>query len=60
MRGGEVETLEGVPDDRRTVMIEFASMEKARSFYNSPEYTDARALREGAAEFEIIAVEGVG
>ncbi len=59
-RGGEVASLEGPTDIRRTVIIEFPTMEKAKSFYSSPEYTEAKALREGAAEFEIFAVEGLG
>jgi uncharacterized protein (DUF1330 family) len=59
-RGGAVVSLEGAVDNRRTVIIEFSTMEKAKAFYNSPEYTKAIALRQGAAEFEVIAVEGLG
>ncbi len=58
-RGGEVASLEGSADNRRTVIIEFPSMEKAKSFYLSPEYTEALMLRKGAAEFDAIAVEGL-
>ena len=58
-RGGEVISLEGPTDKRRTVIIEFPTMEKAKSFYLSPEYTEAIILRKGAAEFEVIAVEGL-
>ncbi len=58
-RGGEVISFEGPNDNRRTVMIEFSSMENAKRFYNSPEYTEAIALRKGAAEFEVVAVEGL-
>ncbi|TVV39449.1 DUF1330 domain-containing protein [Thalassolituus sp. C2-1] len=57
-RGGEVVSLEGSTDNRRTVIIEFPTMEKAKSFYRSPEYTDAILLRKGAAEFEVMVVEG--
>ena len=32
--------------------------EKAQQFYNSPEYTAARKLREGAATAQFVAVEG--
>ena len=59
-RGGEVTVLEGATDNRRTVIVEFPSMEKAKSFYNSPEYKKAISLREGAADFEVLAVEGLG
>ena len=58
-RGGEVISLEGPDDIRRTVIIEFSTMETAKKFYSSPEYADAIALRKGAAEFEAIVVEGL-
>lgn len=59
-RGGEVASLEGLAENRRIVIIEFSTMEKAKSFYNSAEYREAIALRKGAADFEVVAVEGLG
>lgn len=58
-RGGEVISLEGPADNRRTVIIEFPTLEVAKSFYLSPEYTEAIKLRKDVAEFEVIAVEGL-
>lgn len=58
-RGGETVTLEGPEEKRRVVLIEFPSMEQAKKFYNSPEYQQVRKLREGAAEGEILAIDGV-
>ena len=58
-RGGETVTLEGPEEKRRVVLIEFPSMEQAKKFYNSPEYQQARKLRQGAAEGEILAVDGL-
>ena len=58
-RGGEVSSLEGPEEHRRMVIIEFPSMEKAKRFYNSPEYAEAIELRKCAADFEIVAVEGL-
>lgn len=58
-RGGQVLSLEGPDEERRIVIIEFPSLEMANSFYHSPEYRHAISLREGAASFEIIAVEGI-
>lgn len=58
-RGGEVASLEGAAENRRIVIIEFQSMERVKAFYYSPEYTEAIELRNGAAEFEVIAVEGL-
>lgn len=59
VRGGAHEVLEGPADDRRMVLLEFPSMDHARSFYDSPEYREARAVRDGAAEMELVAIEGI-
>jgi uncharacterized protein (DUF1330 family) len=58
VRGGDSEVLEGEAEDRRLVVVEFPSMEAARTFYDSPEYREARAAREGAAEMQMVIVEG--
>ena len=58
-RAGRTETLEGPPENRRVVLIEFPSFEQARAFYNSEEYGRARALRAGAATASFILVDGV-
>ena len=42
-----------------TIVIEFDSLEAARSFYESDAYTAARAVREMAAETDLMLVEGV-
>lgn len=57
-RGGEVVSLEGPVENRRIVMIEFPSLESAKEFYHSDEYSSAIELRKGAADFELIAIEG--
>ena len=59
VRGPEILTLEGEPETRRLVVIEFPSLEQAKAFYNSPEYGEAKKLRAGAAIGQFIAVEGV-
>ena len=59
VRGGDHETLEGDPDERRLVVLEFATSDDARSFYNSAAYTEARAVRARAADMEMTLVEGV-
>lgn len=58
-RGGDVLTLEGEVETRRIVIVEFPTQDRAREFYNSKEYAEAVNLREGAAEFEIISVDGL-
>jgi len=58
-RDSSVVTLEGNLESRRVVIIEFPSMTEAKGFYHSPEYQEAIKLREGGAEVEFIAVEGI-
>jgi uncharacterized protein (DUF1330 family) len=58
VRGGAMEVLEGEWPRPRVVVLEFESMDAAKKFYNSAEYTAARAKREGAAEFSMVVVEG--
>lgn len=58
IRGGKVEVLEGDWAPSRFVMLKFASVDKARAFYQSVEYEAARKAREGAAVMRMIIVEG--
>ena len=57
-RGGRHEALEGKAR-ARNVVLEFDSYEAARAEFYSAEYQAARKLREGAAEIEMVLVEGV-
>jgi uncharacterized protein (DUF1330 family) len=59
VRGGELAVLEGDWSPKRIVMLEFEDLEAAKRFYESPEYQEAKKLREGAASLNMIAVEGV-
>jgi uncharacterized protein (DUF1330 family) len=56
-RGGRFEALEG-PARQRNVVIEFESYEQGREYYYSAQYQAAKAMREGAAEMEMVVVEG--
>lgn len=58
-RGGQTAVLEGDWRPNRVVVIEFPSIEQARAFYTSVEYTAARRARAGAADFNMVAVEGL-
>lgn len=59
VRGGEIVTLEGEPEERRLVVIEFPNLARAREFYNSPDYSKVKELRAGAAIGQFLAVEGI-
>ena len=58
VRGGESITLEGPPETGRVVVIEFPSLDKAKAFYRSEEYSRAKKLKEGAATGQFLAIEG--
>lgn len=57
VRGGRCEVAEG-EGRARNVVIEFESFEAARRYAHSSEYAEARALRAGAGEIDIVIVEG--
>ncbi|MEH6405582.1 MAG: DUF1330 domain-containing protein [Sneathiella sp.] len=57
-RGGAMETLEGQKETLRVVLLKFPNMDKARGFYNSPEYKKARDARAEAAEGQFILLDG--
>jgi uncharacterized protein (DUF1330 family) len=50
--------MEG-PELSRHVVIVFPSLQAAKDCYASPEYSAARAAREGAATVHLTIVEGV-
>jgi uncharacterized protein (DUF1330 family) len=52
------EVLEGNDNVRGVVLFEFSSMEEARRWYNSAAYQQVKKLREGAADFDLILVDG--
>ena len=58
VRGGRTLTLEGNQENRRIVVIKFPSMDKAKEFYYSKEYREAKKLRENIATGDLIIVEG--
>ena len=57
-RYGHVEVLEG-PDCDGVSMVEFPTLEAARAWYNSPEYSEARAFRRQAGDYRVLLVEGL-
>lgn len=58
-RGGQTAILEGDWRPNRMIILEFPSVEAARSFYTSVEYTAARRARGGAVKMDMIIVDGV-
>lgn len=58
VRGGDHDVLEGCPDERRTVIIEFPTMEAARALFADPEYQDVRNIRLDIADYDVLLVDG--
>ena len=59
VRGGEIEYKEGDWRPKRVVVVEFESMDKARAFYNSPEYAPAMRIRQRTSTASVLFVAGV-
>jgi uncharacterized protein (DUF1330 family) len=63
--GGRVLVRNPAPDYREgtsrgiAIVIEFENMDAARRFYESDAYAAARAVREKAAETDLMLVEGI-
>ena len=59
VRGGATEVIEGdwIPD--RMVVVEFNSVERARTWLNSPEYARLKEIRMRSATACVIIAEGV-
>jgi uncharacterized protein (DUF1330 family) len=57
-RGGATHVLEGRWQPKRLVILEFPSVEVARAWWDSPEYAEAKALRQRSASTDMVVVEG--
>jgi len=58
VRGGKAELLEGDKQPERIVILEFESIEKAKAWWSSPEYSEVKKLRHVTADSRMIVVEG--
>lgn len=58
VRGGAAELLEGTPEPKRLVVIEFADAAAAHRWYDSPEYQEALKIRQSASRGRVLLVEG--
>ena len=59
VRGGQPETLEGDWKTKRIVILEFASVEQAKTWYDSPEYSALKGIRHRSAISNLLLVHGV-
>jgi uncharacterized protein (DUF1330 family) len=58
-RGGATDLVEGGPEPKRVVILEFADNEAIKRWYNSPDYQKIRPGRLGNATGRAFIVEGV-
>jgi uncharacterized protein (DUF1330 family) len=59
VRGAPVQVVEGDWSPKRLVVLEFPSLEQAKAWYESEEYSRAKAIRHQSARSNLIFVEGV-
>jgi len=59
VRGGKTELMEGTEEPERIVILEFENSEKAKTWWNSPEYSEAKKIRYATAESRMILLEGM-
>jgi uncharacterized protein (DUF1330 family) len=59
VRGGAVEVLEGGWTPERFVVLEFPDAARAKAWWSSQEYAEAKRLRQATADTDMILVEGL-
>lgn len=59
VRGAQTESLEGDWNPQRLVVLEFPSVERAKEWYNSEQYTTAKNIRFQASKDKMLLVESV-
>ncbi len=58
VRGAQTESLEGDWLPERIVVLEFPSVDRAKEWWNSDIYAEAKKIRQSAATTKMIVVEG--
>jgi uncharacterized protein (DUF1330 family) len=58
-RGGKTEVLEGHWQPNRLVIVEFPTFDRAKAWWASSEYAEAKALRQATSDGTLVLIEGV-
>lgn len=58
VRGAPLHEMEGTWPRKRLVIVEFPDVESAKRWWASPEYAEAKALRQAHSSAELVIVEG--
>ncbi len=59
VRGSQTESLEGDWNPERLVILEFPSVEVAKEWWNSPQYSFAKKIRHEAATSKMLVVRSI-
>ena len=59
-RGGRSEVLEGEPDSRRKVLLEFPDTKSAEAWFNDPDYQAALKFRHASAVTHMLLLQDGG
>ena len=59
VRGAPTESLEGNWNPERIVVLQFPSVERAKEWWHSPQYAEAKAIRQKAATTKMLVVQEV-
>ena len=59
VRGGRSEVLNGAWTPKRLVVLQFDSVEAAKRWQASPEYGEAKKIRDSVAKANMVVVEGL-
>ncbi|MCH7415085.1 DUF1330 domain-containing protein [Belliella sp. R4-6] len=59
VRGAQTESLEGEWNPQRLVVLEFPSVERAKEWYHSEQYTIAKNIRFQASKGKMLVVESL-
>jgi uncharacterized protein (DUF1330 family) len=58
VRGGKTASLLGAPPASRVILLQFDSMEKAQTWWDSPSRKDSQTIGDKYATFRLFTVEG--
>jgi len=58
VRGGETTVLEGTWNPKRLVILEFESADAVKRWWSSPEYAEAKALRQSCTHTNMLILDG--
>lgn len=59
VRGAKTESLEGDWNPERIVVLQFPSVERAKEWWSSEQYTHAKLIRQRSAFTKMLVVEGM-